>query len=521
MHSFLDKPASLLRRAAAPVFTACLLLYLPALSQNHFGPVAVEQSVQSVLNNAFSLDSLQKFVKQLSGVLQVQVNGAPMSFQHRYAGNGSQNFRNAALFVRDVLARYGMNPVIENNASPWTKINVVGTLPGRRGEYVVICGHFDSANLSCPGADDNASGTAAVLEAARILRALSFEYTIKFIAFGGEEQGMKGSKQYMEAHPQDSIRAVINCDMIMWDNDEDRNVHIHAIDNTAQQKSADLAVFIHRIDSVYAFPTMCRTIIPGIGASDHSSFWNKDRSAVLLIEEYQEDFNFYYHTSNDTFSNASAPKHQNFFRDVSKLTIASIAHLAQVRQPVPVELSSFTAELLNTGVLLSWRTESEINNAGFRIERAFFPSASYEEIGHVSGHGASLSPRDYSHLDANLAPGVRAYRLRQIDSDGTESLSGSVIVHVGIDPRAALHVAAWPNPARSAVTVACSLPGEADVSVRIIDALGRTVDVLRRERMPAGLHHLSYDASALPRGSYMVAVETASGSAVSRLNVSR
>ncbi|MDH7515834.1 MAG: M20/M25/M40 family metallo-hydrolase [Bacteroidota bacterium] len=506
------------RTVTVPAILALLALFAGGLrAQNHFGSVTADPAISAAITTSFSLDTLQKFVKQLSGVLPVTINGSPVTLPHRYAGNGSQQFRNAARFISDVFARYGLSPVMENNASPWTKINVVGTLPGRRAEYVVLCGHFDSANPSCPGADDNASGTAVVMEAARILRGMSFEYTIKFIAFGGEEQGMKGSALYVQQHAQDSIRAVINCDMTMWDNDEDKNVHIHAKANTTAQKSADLADFLIDVDGAYNLPVVCVAIIPGISASDHSSFWNIDRSAVLLIEEYQEDFNFYYHSSNDTFVNASAAKHQAFFQSVAKLAAAATAHLARRLAPTPVELASFTAEVFGGAVRLSWRTERETNNTGFHVERAPFPSAAFSPVGFVAGAGNSTQPHEYRFDDAPPASGVFAYRLRQVDSDGTESLSRSIAVSVGVPTTPSLAV--WPNPASARASIAYSLPDGGPAVLRIVDALGRTAAIVRGGEGPEGVRSAMVDVSALPRGSYILILETPSGSAAQRLQV--
>ncbi|UCC12729.1 MAG: M28 family peptidase, partial [candidate division WOR-3 bacterium] len=88
--------------------------------------------------------------------------------------------------------------------------------------YAIICGHFDSYAFyspdEAPGADDNASGTAAVMEAARVMRDYDFEYSVRYIAFSGEEYGMYGSGYYaQQARNQgDSIIGVINGDMLAY-----------------------------------------------------------------------------------------------------------------------------------------------------------------------------------------------------------------------------------------------------------------------------------------------------------------
>ena len=85
---------------------------------------------------------------------------------------------------------------------------------------VIVCAHYDStstqATTHAPGADDNASGTAAVMEMARVLAGYQFDYTIKFIAFSAEEWGLYGSRHYAQAAKQrgEQIVGVVNLDMI-------------------------------------------------------------------------------------------------------------------------------------------------------------------------------------------------------------------------------------------------------------------------------------------------------------------
>lgn len=106
-----------------------------------------------------------------------------------------------------------------------TRHNVVCTKPGTAStdEYVLIGAHYDSrmSNLAdaaarAPGADDNATGTAGLLELARLLRPVDTRRSIRFAAFTGEEQGLLGSTAYADkAHAgAEKIRLMINLDMI-------------------------------------------------------------------------------------------------------------------------------------------------------------------------------------------------------------------------------------------------------------------------------------------------------------------
>jgi len=107
--------------------------------------------------------------------------------------------------IGSVFAGYGLTPVLSsfqyNSTTMW---NVEATQTGTvyPDSFVVICGHFDSISnnpyVSAPGADDNGTGTAAVLTAAQILTQYDFEYSIRYICFGGEEQGLRGSYDYVD-----------------------------------------------------------------------------------------------------------------------------------------------------------------------------------------------------------------------------------------------------------------------------------------------------------------------------------
>ncbi|MCZ7556172.1 MAG: M20/M25/M40 family metallo-hydrolase [Bacteroidia bacterium] len=315
-----------------------LIASLPAAGiaqgQQHFGIVSELPLVTKTLNTDFSLDSLQTFLKQLCGELPVMVHGTPTSIPHRFAGNGSQEYRDAARHIANVFERYGLHTVLENNRDPYTRLNVIGTLPGRRAEYVMICAHYDSRFEGCPGTDDNASGTAAVLEAARLLHDIPFEYSIKFVAFGGEELGLLGSKAYVAAHGDDSIRAVINLDMIAWDGNANRVVQVHSEAPTDSNRAEDLFRLISDVDDVYGLLTEVALVRPGIGASDHAPFWDAGHPAVLLIEEFGSDFNPYYHSEKDNWINMSAEKHQLLFRSITQLAIGSVMHLASPMDPL-------------------------------------------------------------------------------------------------------------------------------------------------------------------------------------------
>ena len=204
--------------------------------------------------------------------------------------------------------------------------NVVGTKQGTvSDQHVVICAHFDCTsndpeNLA-PGADDNASGTAAVIEAARVLGFDFFEKTIKFVCFSGEEQGLYGSGEYASDSrvAGDDILGVINFDMIGYENVAPEDIDV--IGNASSEWLVDFTIDCAGA-YVPALPTL-KIIDATVTASDHSSFWNAGYDALLGIEDRGVPYP-YYHTVNDTLGNLNMV----FATDVTRMGIATVAELA-------------------------------------------------------------------------------------------------------------------------------------------------------------------------------------------------
>lgn len=258
-------------------------------------------------------------VRQLSGDTTVVIGGLTDSILSRHSSHADNS--KAAQFILEKFQSYGLNARIQQYDANGQ--NVIATIPGQvfPNKQFSICGHYDSqpSGALAPGADDNASGTAAVLEAARVLSDQSFDVTLKFIAFDEEEQGLIGSKAYADSAFAEGhdIQGVINLDMIAWDSNNDGELSVASNTNS-------LDLFANYIDIMRLYEPGLSPHLINISASDHASFWNKGWDALLAIEEYPGDFNAYYHTTADVFQHLNI----GFFTSMTRAAIAGLATLA-------------------------------------------------------------------------------------------------------------------------------------------------------------------------------------------------
>ncbi len=166
--------------------------------------------------------------------------------------------------------------------------NVVATQLGTvhpEAQYI-IGGHYDS--VGNPGADDDASGVAGVLEIARVLSQYETEYTIKYIAFDMEEWGLIGSSAYVDDHVGDDIRGMISLDMIAW-NGFGRSCYIYGRSASTPLKEAVVAAIAEYGNGVAG------SIHGPLDASDHAPFEWAGYEACLLIEAEYPSNPCYHH----------------------------------------------------------------------------------------------------------------------------------------------------------------------------------------------------------------------------------
>ena len=180
--------------------------------------------------------------------------------------------------------------------SDTTAYNVIGTLAGTDSEagYYIVCAHYDATGTRsaggwdwqrdpAPGADDNASGVALVLESAKLLAGQRFPWSILFIAWSGEELGLLGSQAYavLAADREDPILGVLNFDMIGFNDLQQR---LELVTNPGSRWLGDQMASVAERYSIGLNIDLLED--GGARLSDHAPFWSRGYDAILGIENY-------------------------------------------------------------------------------------------------------------------------------------------------------------------------------------------------------------------------------------------
>jgi hypothetical protein len=181
--------------------------------------------------------------------------------------------------IVSTLESFGLQVELEGfTYSGRTHYNVVATKPGFRNpeQQYILGAHYDSVNN--PGADDDGSGVASVMEAARVLSAYDFEKTLKFVAFDLEELGLVGSSVYVNRHRTETIVGMIQIDMIAHDAGQ------YTSDIWGRTASNPLKNALAAAMTEYG-GNIVATVNGALNASDHYPFEQAGFQACVIIED--------------------------------------------------------------------------------------------------------------------------------------------------------------------------------------------------------------------------------------------
>ena len=310
--------------------------------------LSVSPLVQDMIGQ-INTSRLAAAMNELTGPVPAVADGSYTNIRTRSTASG-RPIQRALSYMAEYFDALGLQVTQRVwSAGGYSSRNVISVQPGTTAssEVVVICAHLDcvpESGATAPGADDNASGSLAVLLAAEVFRDFTFQRTIRFVLFTGEEQDFYGSDAYAAQCKAagDNIVAVLNLDMIAWDSNSDGRLRLHTRLTSNPGYAADraIAAMFTNVVAVYGIPLAPIITADGEDASDHSSFWDRGYAAILAIEEDYDDFNPYYHTTSDTAAILNWP----YFARFVQASLATVAHLA-----VPVERAPFDAVRVISG----------------------------------------------------------------------------------------------------------------------------------------------------------------------------
>ena len=238
----------------------------------------------------------------------------------------------AANYIAGKFNAYGCDSVFFQNHTANHAPNVIGVKYGMiypDSIYTLVCGHFDSYSNAAPpiapGADDNASGTTCVIEAARVMKDYDFEYSVRYIAFSGEEYGLYGSQYYaaLARANGDSIIGVFNADMIGYVDALPESLEVVA--KNSNPPCGPLADFFIAAADTYTALLTRKRMTDYYPWSDHQSFWENGYIALHTIEDSPLN-NPHYHTTHDTIG--AGYNNNDFCTDVIRAETAALSVMA-------------------------------------------------------------------------------------------------------------------------------------------------------------------------------------------------
>jgi hypothetical protein len=291
----------------------------------------------------------------------------------------------------DLLARMEAGEALELSfdidnrfvEGPVEQVNVVADLIGSElpDEYVIVCGHLDSWD-GARGVNDNGTGVATTMEAARLIAASGAtpRRTIRFILWSGEEQGLMGSKAYVDAHPElmDKISAVLN-----HDGGTNYLAGLNITPEMAVQLGPVCAPLID-LSIDMPFELVEREGLSSFGASDHASFVRAGVPGFFWRQDGRSTYSYHHHTQHDTFDGAIAEyqEHSATVAAVTALGIANLDELLDRRNMKPIPPRRMGVQLDGTAVSRVF-PGSKAAEAGWEAE---------DEI--VAIDGATIETRD-------------------------------------------------------------------------------------------------------------------------------
>ncbi|MBP6672018.1 MAG: T9SS type A sorting domain-containing protein [Bacteroidetes bacterium] len=176
----------------------------------------------------------------------------------------------------------------------------------------------------------------------------------------------------------------------------------------------------------------------------------------------------------------------------------------------PVELTGFTVQSISGGIRLNWSTQSEVNNYGFEIERRLVQEdhPHWTKIGFVEGHGMSHTRLQYEFFDKNVVNGTYAYRLKQIDRNGTSTYSDVVTLAAETVPTRFELIRNFPNPFNPNTRIEFTVPSNGRATLSVVNIVGQQIATLYDGIAKTGqVYHIDFYAAKHSAGIYFARLQ--------------
>lgn len=183
---------------------------------------------------------------------------------------------------------------------------------------------------------------------------------------------------------------------------------------------------------------------------------------------------------------------------------------------LPVTLSLFNALSQKNNIILKWKTEYELNNSGFDVERKT-ETGEWIKIAFVQGSGTTNQPVEYTYEDKKLMPDKYFYRLKQIDYNGNYEYFDLALFVLISKPQFFSLGQNYPNPCNPKSNIDFQLPEKTLVNISVYNLLGQLVTTLVNQEKDAGIYTVEFDGSNLSSGVYIYRINAESFSVTKKM----
>ena len=432
------------------------------------------QTVQDIINQV-DLNRLTLLISEFSGEQSTVVGGNNVTILNRQQANN------------DIAADYLVerfqeldNITITDQAFNTNGRNIIATQVGKTNpdDIYIICAHYDTVANYC--ADDNATGTAAVLEIARILSTQCLDNTIVYALWDEEEIGLLGSGFYADqaAANGDNILGVLNMDMMGYDGDAPGSPGDNEFDIDYRNIAGSVGMkndIINVLNS-YTFDLSVVEVNPGTTASDHSSFWfaaggTNPYSAVLVGESWEtNDQTPFYHTPLDRAATIDYQYYHEMVKLVAAYT-ATVGGLVNVDNTVTQVIAPPTITANQAAASYQWVNCDTDTPISGETGQSFTPT--------VNGTFA---------VDITIGNCTERSECIQVDTLGLEEFSDN-------------EIKVYPNPVISDLNIEF-VNSQLEATIKLYDVTGKLILMT-----PTDGAITSLDLKDIPQGIYFLNIE--------------